>query len=1492
MKQISTFIKKGAVGYFLALMIAPTGSANPNGANVVSGNAMFSHPSANILEIVNAPNTIIDWENFSISANEITRFIQQGSDSSILNRVIGGNPTEILGQLLSNGQVWLINKNGMVFGDSAVVDTAGFVGSTLDISNQDYLSGNLDFGAGTKTGAIVNNGLIKTNGNGDILFIAPNIENHGIIKTQDGDLILAAGRKVSLGSLDHDHVSFEVQAPDDSAVNLGKLLANGGSIGAFASKFRNSGTIQANRISRNDKGEIILVADNNQISGLVEARGIGQNGGKVSILGDNIQLEHATINVDGTAGGEVLIGGDYQGQGTVQTAHNTSIDEFTIVNADALDNGDGGKIIVWADNHTDSFGKLSARGGIQSGDGGLIETSGKSTLAFGQPADVSATNGSPGTWLLDPSDISIGTGEAASIAIALNGGSNVSIKTSDSGNGEGNIDVTASIHKSEGDDASLTLQAHNEIRVNADITSTSNKLDVKLIAGARVDINGSINSNGGNVDTSITGIPDSLQIDVVSDDSEMDQSDEILVVEMDADNDVVVSDSVADEAEDAGYTAVSPVSESDQTQNVIFVPNTAIDGFAENSNSSIAIDGGISTGGGAITIDSGEQGYSLLSGVLDTSNLDAGETGGNIHVLGDQVALIESAKINASGSAGGGDILIGGDYQGNNPNIQNATNTFVDENVSIEADAIIRGNGGKVIIWSDDSTIFDGSISARGGVTGGDGAFVEVSGKQNLRFTGQVDVSSPMGDNGTLLLDPDFIFLTDTLGTNDGEVGDRTVAASDGVGTFFIQQSAINAALAGGNVDLAAGFDITVDTSITGSGNNLDLTAGQDIIINDALNFAGGDINLVADRNVNTSGAGTITADNLSIIAGGGVAGGIINASADITVTGNASFQSSGGTSNITGTNNFGTITVNNDGNLVPLTTIVNISEDSDTEFAGNSLINGTFNLITNGDISDGATAELVTTTGFSFDATGSVTFNNGTGVGVNHDFAVLSGRSTVAGNISITETDGFTIGTVNGIAGLSTTTGGASIQVEATAGSITVNDIVNARDNSNLTLTANGGNIVVNDRVITTDAITGVAGDGRSIITINGETGITINGSGSVETDVNTGSPTAGVLLTSTSGAITGSGAGADVRTDLLLLTADTGINALSTNANALDAITNTGDISIIETNALAIGTSNPTNGISTGDGDISITAAGTIDINENVQAGQSGGGNVTLLATTGDINVAVDVRSNDVGTGDGSGILALTATFGSINQTGGALQASTGSANLVAANDIGSLTNRILTDVDTLTAHSTVAGDVYISESNAIDLAGITTTASDIDIISGGTLNATSLVAGGTGFVNLQANGDILVGSINSGSTVSLNATAGDILDQQLDNILDIIVPGNIVTDITLSASGVISPSTFELELGTRPIPETLEPETPVVPILPDMVDDIIREIPLIVEDMMIEIPNIFEDIVNQIVTLSEDLGLVDEVAIADDDTSEDSGDIALVERALQCL
>ena len=254
-----TIIFGSAVG-----VLVGTGSAlgNPSDPTVVTGAATFETLGTE-LNITNTPGAIIDWDRFSIGPDEITRFLQESSSSAVLNRVTGSDLSEILGSLQSNGRVFLINPNGLIVGDGAVIDTAGFVGSTLDITNESFSSGQYVFSG--DGGSIENRGLIHVRGNGDIALIATSVENSGVLRAENGDIVLAAGRSVSLSFDEFQGLSFEVQAPDNEELSLEAMIENRGSAPVADGRITNSGTLE---LVQGDNGRIFL-----QASDLVDVSG-------------------------------------------------------------------------------------------------------------------------------------------------------------------------------------------------------------------------------------------------------------------------------------------------------------------------------------------------------------------------------------------------------------------------------------------------------------------------------------------------------------------------------------------------------------------------------------------------------------------------------------------------------------------------------------------------------------------------------------------------------------------------------------------------------------------------------------------------------------------------------------------------------------------------------------------------------------------------------------------------------------------------------------------------------------------------------------------------------------------------------------------------------------------------------------------------------------------------------------------------------------------
>ncbi|WP_306607114.1 filamentous hemagglutinin N-terminal domain-containing protein, partial [Azonexus sp.] len=538
----------------------PTAFALPNGAQVVAGSAAITQ-NGNTLNIANTPGAIINWANFSVGALEAVRFQQQSALSSVLNRVTGSEASAIHGAMTSNGRVWLINPNGILFGQGARIDIPGFVASTLNVSNADFLAGRMNFSAGGVAGNIRNEGTLSNAGAGNIYLIAPDIANTGIINAPNGEVLLAAGRQVSLVDNAHPDVQIVVSAPDDQAINLGQIVAQNGRVSLFGALLKQKGTVSADSVAVDAAGRIVFKGrqvtleegsntnargtqanggsisvestGDTRILGTLDASSTEAKGGTIRALGERVAVTgNAVLDASGnTDGGRILVGGDFQGKNPdVQNAQTTLLGKNATLKANAGNNGDGGTIIVWGDGTTRAYGNIEARGGKQSGNGGFVEVSGKKWLDFQAKVDTSAGNGKRGTLLLDPDELVIGNvadkdgdgtpdevgddvttditaGELpstipsyikASTLAALLGSTDVSLAATNS------ITVSSPINKTGATDSTLTLtgtSAASTIAINANIGSTNSKLGLNASANTITVGDGvSINSNGGNID--------------------------------------------------------------------------------------------------------------------------------------------------------------------------------------------------------------------------------------------------------------------------------------------------------------------------------------------------------------------------------------------------------------------------------------------------------------------------------------------------------------------------------------------------------------------------------------------------------------------------------------------------------------------------------------------------------------------------------------------------------------------------------------------------------------------------------------------------------------------------------------------------------------------------------------------------------------------------------------------------------------------------------
>ena len=517
-----TMRRLAAVAGLAAVALMPLAQAGPIGGQVTAGSGTISQSGTTTTVNQASQNLSVNWQSFNTNSAETVNFSQPSTSAIAVNRIGDQNPTQFLGKLNANGQVYLINPNGIVFGAGAQVNVGGLVASTLDTTDSKATGSSRTF-SGAGTGSVVNKGTITTANGGYVAFVGKHVENQGTVTAPGGAAALAAGSDVTLSFTGDKLVNLQVNKStvDTLAENGGLVQADGGAVwmsaGArdtvLASVVNNSGIVQARSV-QNINGTIVLEAGSagtTTNSGTLDVAGTtaGQHGGSAKVLGGTVNLTaDSRIDASGDAGGgTALVGGNFKGLGPEQNALNTTVAAGSRIDANARSSGKGGQVAVWSNGTTAFNGKITARGGSASGDGGAVETSGK-TLKIGSEAMVNtlAPKGTAGDWLLDPQDFRIGGYtpgdgdiDAALITNALSS-SNVTIKTgptfscniancSSSGSQSGNGDIIlvdgSSIGSGWSSNTVLTLSAYRNIVFNgtAGIDTTSGAGNVVLRAG-------------------------------------------------------------------------------------------------------------------------------------------------------------------------------------------------------------------------------------------------------------------------------------------------------------------------------------------------------------------------------------------------------------------------------------------------------------------------------------------------------------------------------------------------------------------------------------------------------------------------------------------------------------------------------------------------------------------------------------------------------------------------------------------------------------------------------------------------------------------------------------------------------------------------------------------------------------------------------------------------------------------------------------------------
>jgi filamentous hemagglutinin family protein len=463
----------------------------------------------------NGANLFHSFDRFGLDAGQIANFLSHPNTQNILSRVVGGEASFINGLIQVTGSqanLYLINPAGILFGSSASLNVpAAFTATTANgiqigdewfkavgATNYANLVGTPHAFAFTtpQPGSIFNAGNLSVGTGQSLTLLGGTVVNTGTIAAPGGNITVMAvpgerfvriSQANSLLSLDLP-LATQSQLNGNSAISaplaLPALLTGGNLTGA-------TGVIVENGVAKLTSSSTPLPTDpgTTLISGTLSTVSDGA-ASLIQVLGDRVGLLSASIDASATSGGgTVLIGGDYQGQGTVPTAQSTFVSQDSTIRADAIAQGDGGKVIVWADDTTRFYGSISAQGGVLFGNGGFVETSGKQMLDVTHAqVNTSAAAGQSGVWLLDPTNINIangGTGVIASgifdpattgvastispatIAAALNGGTSVTITTNSGIGGNGDITLTDSINQAGGGAASLTLTGRRFTRPGA-----------------------------------------------------------------------------------------------------------------------------------------------------------------------------------------------------------------------------------------------------------------------------------------------------------------------------------------------------------------------------------------------------------------------------------------------------------------------------------------------------------------------------------------------------------------------------------------------------------------------------------------------------------------------------------------------------------------------------------------------------------------------------------------------------------------------------------------------------------------------------------------------------------------------------------------------------------------------------------------------------------------------------------------------------------------
>jgi len=431
LQSFSRRLLASAASVALILGQVAAANANPAGGTVTSGKATISTPASGTLQIDQTTKiVIINWNSFNIAGGETTKFVQPNSSSIAVNRIGGNDPSTILGSLLANGKVVLINGNGILFGPGSKINVGSLLATTSDASDADIASGKAKFDkAGNPNAQIINQGNITAASGGMVGLIAPAVSNSGTITARLGSVTLGASNVFTVDFTGDGLVSF----PVDGNVVAAAIGKNGKPVEALVV---NDGKISGGTVMLTARAAASLVTNVISMKGEIAATSAHDAGGKIVLDGGN--------------SGDIAVAGSLNASGT-----------------------SGGSISVVSQGTTSISGTITAKN--TTGKGGSIETSGHNLSIGGAKIDA----GQGGSWLLDPYDLTVDATAATTIDTALDAGTNTTLQTeagSASGagvqNASGSGDIIVASALTWSGTGVLTLDAYRNVAINAPVTIT------------------------------------------------------------------------------------------------------------------------------------------------------------------------------------------------------------------------------------------------------------------------------------------------------------------------------------------------------------------------------------------------------------------------------------------------------------------------------------------------------------------------------------------------------------------------------------------------------------------------------------------------------------------------------------------------------------------------------------------------------------------------------------------------------------------------------------------------------------------------------------------------------------------------------------------------------------------------------------------------------------------------------------------------------------